>query len=263
LIKSMLDGPTDIVVVEGGEGFGKTTLVAEFARSEPNRTFSLFVTDLSTLARSPEYLLAVLCDQIHWFFHGVRLPESVNAETFIRTARLQLARRAAREGCPFYFVVDGLLQLAESDPALLSLVLTDYLPVGIPGFKFIVTGEAERLPENLRRKVPYKPFTPPGFSPEEIKALLADFNISGEALLDIATTFGGVPGKIASVRRVLLAGVTSSELEDDLPHTLAELFSLEWRAVRRHGPGCRPDLGDGVMRQRGRSGAPRNPQNVR
>jgi hypothetical protein len=37
-------------------------------------------------------------------------------------------------------VVDGLLQLAGADPALLSLVLTDYLPVGIAGFKFIVTG---------------------------------------------------------------------------------------------------------------------------
>ena len=232
LIRSMLDGPTDIVVIEGGEGYGKTTLAAQFSLHEPGRTFSLFVTDVSTLTRSPDYLLQVLCDQMHWFFHGVRMPDGINPEAYIRTARLQLAKRATRENKPFYFVVDGLLQLSENDPALLSLVLTDYLPVGIPGlFKFVLTGEADRLPENIQRKVPYKPFIPPGFSPEEIKTLLAEFNIPSDTLLDIATTFAGVPGKIASVRRILKAGVTSSELEQDLPRTLAELFALEWRAV--------------------------------
>jgi hypothetical protein len=155
LIKSMLDGPTDLVVIDGAEGFGKTTLAAQFALDQPDRTFSLFVSDVSSLSRSAEYLLMVLCDQLHWFFHGVRMPDGVNPETFIGTARLQLAKRAGRDGKPFYFVIDGLLEASDIDPALVSLVLTDYLPLGIAGlFKFVVTGDPNRLPEHVQRKIP-------------------------------------------------------------------------------------------------------------
>jgi hypothetical protein len=224
----MLDGPTQLVVIEGGEGSGKTTLAAQFALQKDTRTFSLFVSGISALSRSPEYLLYVLCDQIHWYFHGVRMTQTLNPETFIRTARLELAKHATREGQPFYFVIDGLLQSADTDQGLLRLILTDYLPLGIPGFKFVLTGESVRLPDAIRRKVPYKLFTPPGFSPEETKTVLSDLAIEGDIISEIATTFRGVPGKIASVRRALLGGATSADFQNRIPQTLRELYELEW-----------------------------------
>jgi hypothetical protein len=159
------------------------------------------------------------------------MTETVNPETFIRTARLELAKRATREGQPFYFVVDGLLQLVDTDQSLLTLILTDYLPVGIPGFKFVLTGDSARLPDAIRRKVPSKPFTPPGFSPEETKTLLSDLAIEPETISEIATTFAGVPGKIASVRRALLGGATGADFQNRVPQTLRELYSLEWRVA--------------------------------
>lgn len=230
-IDSMLDGPTQIVIIEGGEGCGKTILAAQYALHKSNRAFSLFVSGISSLSRSPEYLLHVLCDQLHWYFYGVRMTETVNPETFVRTARLELAKRATREGQPFYFVVDGLLQLVGTDQSLLTLILTDYLPIGIPGFKFVLTGDSARLPDAIRRKVPNKPFTPPGFSPEETKTLLSDLAIEAETMSEIATTFGGVPGKIASVRRALLGGATGADFQNRVPQTLRELYSLEWRVA--------------------------------
>jgi hypothetical protein len=230
-IEAMFDGPTQIVIVEGEEGVGKTILAAQFALKYPERAFSLFVSNVSAFSRSPEFILANLCDQIHWHFHGTRMPLDANPEVYLRTARLQLQREAASKGKPFYFVVDGLLQVAAIDPALVSLVLTDYLPVGIPLFKLLLTGEADKLPQIIKDKVPQKPWTPPGFSPEETRALLEEFHLSAKVLQDINTTFGCLPGKIASIRRILQAGLDANALEDNLPRSLAHLFAIEWRSV--------------------------------
>lgn len=229
-IDTMLDGPTQIVVLEGEEGIGKTLLAAQFAEAKGDRAFSLFVSNVSSFSRSPEYLLAVLCDQIHWALHGVRMPADLNPEVFIRSARLQLQRQAVAGGSPYYFIVDGLLEAAHDDPELVALVLTDYLPTGrIPGFKFLATGAVDQLPDNLRKLA--RGWTPPGFSPDEVAQVLEEFKISPQVLSVLRSTFGGVPGKIASVRRILSSGITPAQLEADLPSTLCELLAVEWRSV--------------------------------
>jgi hypothetical protein len=230
-IATMFDGATQLVVIEGQEGLGKTTLAAQFARRNETRAISLFVSDVSAFSRSPEYLLTILCDQIHWRFHGIRMSPEVSPEVYVGTARLRLQREAVSQGQPFYFVIDGLLQVADLDPGLVGLVLTDYLSAGIPGFKFLVTGDSSKLPEKLREKVKFKPWTPPGFSPAETRLLLDEFGLSASALTDIGNTFGGVPGKITSVRRSLQSGLSAAELERDLPKGLKGLFLIEWRAV--------------------------------
>jgi hypothetical protein len=232
-LDTMFDGPTQIVVIEGQEGIGKTTLAAQFALGHADHAISVFVSGVSAFSRSPEYIVSTLCDQMHWHFHGTRMPVESNAESYLRTARLRLQRDAGAKGRHFYFIIDGLLQLAAVDSALVSLVLTDYLPVGIPTFRFLLTGDSHSLPPTIREKVPYKPWTPPGFSPDEVKAVLADFQLSAKVLSDISTTFDGVPGKIMSVRRALEGGLSAQALEDNLPRSLADLFTIEWRNVQQ------------------------------
>jgi hypothetical protein len=223
-----LDGPVSIVVVEGEEGAGKTVLAAQYALSKPDRTFSLFVSGLSAFSRSPEFLLSDLCDQIHWLFHGVRMSEGDNPELFLRQSKLRLQRLAARSKIPFVFVVDGLLEVADAAPGLVSLVLTEYLPLGVSGFKFLLTGDSERIPEAIRDKVVFKPFPIIGFTSDETKTYLSECRLDPAALTEIYRTFK-LPGKLASIRRILAGG---SRLDPSaIPTTFVELFGVEWRAV--------------------------------
>jgi hypothetical protein len=227
---SELDGAASLIVVEGDEGSGKSTLAAQYALSRPDRTFSLFVSGLSAFSRSPEFLLWDLCDQIHCFFHGTRMPESENPELFLRQAKLHLQRRAARERVPFQFVVDGLLELADADPGLMSLVMTEYLPLGVPGFKFLLTGDFAKLPETIRNKVASRQFPLVGFSYDEAAAYLRDCQIEPSAFAEIYRTFK-LPGKLASIRRILKSGIQLDLAA--IPTTFAELFAVEWNAVQQ------------------------------
>jgi hypothetical protein len=227
----MLEGSSEIVTIEGEEGCGKTTLAAQFAIKHPDRAFSLFVSAASSYARSPEYLLNVLCDQVRWYFKGVRLPSNENPERYLRSAYLQLQHHATASGKPFFFVIDGLLQTSAQDAEIVSLMLTEYLPVGIPVFKFLLTGDKNRLPEGIKGKIAVSTWRPPGFSPDETKKYLAGLGISDEATREINNTFRGMPGKLASIRRIILAGTSPSAFESDLPRTLSDLLQSEWRAV--------------------------------
>ena len=223
-----LSGPASMVVIEGDEGAGKTTLAAQFALTRPDRTFSLFVSGLSAFSRSPELLLWELCDQIHWFLHGTRMAEGDDPERFLRESKLLLQRRAVREKLPFYFVIDGLLELADADPGLISLVLTEYLPLGVPGFKFLLTGPFSTLPASIRSQVPAKPFPLLGFTFDEAKTYFEEREIDPAILTEIYRTFK-LPGKLASIKRILTAGV-ALEL-GAIPTTFADLFTLEWNII--------------------------------
>jgi hypothetical protein len=227
----MLEGNSEIVTIEGEEGCGKTILAAQFVLRHAERTFSLFVSAASAYARSPDYLLNVLCDQIHWYFKGTRLPAGENPERYLRSAYLQLQRNATASGKPFFFVIDGLLQMSTQDADIISLMLTEYLPLGIPVFKFLLTGDMDRFPEGIAGKVAISTWRPPGFSPDETKKYLAGLGISDDAVREINNTFRGMPGKLASIRRIILAGTSPSAFENDLPRTLSDLLQSEWRAV--------------------------------
>jgi hypothetical protein len=230
-----LSGPASMVVIEGEDGAGKTTLAAQFVLTRPDRTFSLFVSGLSAFSRSPELLLWELCDQIHWFFNGTRMAEGDDPEGFLREAKLHLQRRAVREKLPFYFVVDGLLELADADPGLISLVLTEYLPFGVQGFKFLLTGPSSALPAALKAKVPSKPFPLLGFTFDEAKTYLQDSNVEAGILKEIYRTFK-LPGKLASIKRILSAGVRLDV--GAIPTTFADLFTLEWNSIEPCTPSC-------------------------
>jgi hypothetical protein len=240
---SMLAGSAQIVVIEGIEGIGKTTLAAQFVHRFPETAISLFISDASAFSRSPEYLLTVLCDQIHFFFKSTRMPTELNPETYIRSARMQLLREAQSTGKTIYFVIDGLLQLSEVDPALVDLILTDYLPVGAAnGFKYLLTGRRDALPERTKTAVSSTSWVPPGFSSQEVEELLGEFALDKELVRDVAFEVAGNPGKVQALRRLLLNGLTPSELRTRLPEIVGKLHELEWRNAVATGSTLRTNI---------------------
>ena len=69
-IDLMLGGETDLVVVHGSEGIGKTTLLAQFARAHPDQTISIFIRPSSRFGYDPNFLVSDMCSQIECLLRG-------------------------------------------------------------------------------------------------------------------------------------------------------------------------------------------------
>ena len=85
-LETILESGTELVVVEGESGIGKTTLLAQFARRHPDYTLSLFTRSVSRWTCDPEILRFDLCNQIQWILRQEELSSMADAnDTFLRS----------------------------------------------------------------------------------------------------------------------------------------------------------------------------------
>jgi KaiC/GvpD/RAD55 family RecA-like ATPase len=106
-IERTFAGDNEVVMIEGGEGLGKTTLLAQFARRHANHAFSLFIKPASSFGYDPASLRYDLCCQLLWVLRQDESckPEDTD-EVYLRYRILELRKRARRE--TYYFIIDGL-----------------------------------------------------------------------------------------------------------------------------------------------------------
>src|SRR5690349_19449455 len=81
-LDTMLEEEIQAVLLGGEEGIGKTTVATEFVLAHPDQAFSLFAVGPSALTRSPEFLIADLCDQISFAIAGKRPPTHPESRAF-------------------------------------------------------------------------------------------------------------------------------------------------------------------------------------
>jgi hypothetical protein len=223
---------TVLLVIEGNEGIGKTTLLAQYAKRQADFALSLFITPISRVSYSPEYLRLVLCEQINWALYKTRLdPDAVN-DLFLSTQLTTLQKRALRNKEVFYFIIDGLHDLPEEDFRIQNIILQEILPMGLEGFRFLLSGELKKLPYNIQKTVSCKPFPLPYFSLDETRRYLKDLELDRQILDDIHQMCQGVPEHLASVRRLIQSGVEINNIFDEDPDKLPDFLGIEWRKIR-------------------------------
>lgn len=105
-IDKIFEGGTHLIVVEGVEGIGKTTLLAQYAKRYPYHALSLFIRPSSRLAYDPEYLKLDLSEQIHWILYKEIFDSKLEDESFLHTQLPILQKRAQKSFKPFYFIID-------------------------------------------------------------------------------------------------------------------------------------------------------------
>src|SRR5688572_4862550 len=66
LVGTLFEGPAHIVVLEGQEGIGKSTLLRQFALANPEQSIVLALSGASRWAYSPLQVLTDLCGQLHF-----------------------------------------------------------------------------------------------------------------------------------------------------------------------------------------------------
>ena len=232
----IFNGDTSLIIVEGAEGMGKTTLLAQYARRYPNQAISLFLRPISRLAYAPEYLSLVLLEQINWALTG-NVPGADTPDSSHLAAQLfGLQKKALKTRTPFYFIVDGLDDIPSDDARSLEAILTDLLPLGLSGFRFLMTGNATRLTPVLHRKVPLKPFQIPMLTLGETLKYLDGLGLEADAATDLHRMCKAVPGHLAITRRILLAGNSVQSILEEDPDNLPDFLAIEWRCVAGADP---------------------------
>ena len=228
-LEKMLEVNT-IVVVEGEDGIGKTTLLSQFADRHNANALRMFLRPLK-LAYDPEILKMDLAMQIYKCIHG-REPASdipVDAALY-RRLTFDLGSYARRKRELFYFIIDGLEEVRQREPLVVEQII-DLLPIGSEHFRFLIAEEVKTLPSPVTKTLSVKAYQLSGFSLDETVRYLDDLALPRSTVEAIYKSSRGIPGHLASIRRILSAQVEVDLTE--LPPTLTELFEIEWRRVHR------------------------------
>src|SRR6266516_4455689 len=230
LFMKIFTGDTEVLVLEGDEGIGKTTLLSQFAAKQPYQAFSLFIRPTSRWAYDPESLRFDLRNQIHWLLYGTELDinEGVD-DAFLRRSWGSLQRYATQRGKTLFFVVDGLDEIPEEDSQARKIIV-DMLPFGgYSTFRFLLSGEPSKILQNIKQKVRHKTHILAGFNLEETIEYLKDLSFDKEIIREIYNLCGGNPSYLASIRRILESDFDVHTLLDKMPDKLPRLFEVEWQ----------------------------------
>lgn len=229
LFIKIFSGDTELLVVEGDEEIGKTILLAQFATKQPLQVFSLFIKSTSRWAYDPESLRFDLCNQIHWLLHGTELDTNEGVDdTFLRRSWSSLRRYAIQRKKTLFFIVDGLDEIPEEESQTRKIIL-DMLPFGFSAFRFLVSGEPDKILQNVNQKVHHKTHILAGFNLEETIEYLKDLPFEREIIRELYNLCGGNPGYLASMRRILESDFDVHTLLDEMPDKLPRLFEVEWK----------------------------------
>ncbi len=224
IFESVFSGSVDLLVLEGQEGSGKTTLLSQFAKRYPRQVVSSFVTPVRRHGYDPAALRRDYSAQLL----SIVDPRKPFARQDGRDGVLQsLVQRLKRSHGThtYYFVLDGLTDIA--DPVMRREVAR-LLPIGY-GFRVIVSGEFRLLPPELRDNYRIKTTQAVNFSLSDVQQYLSVLDVSDAEIRKIYQDCGrGVPARLASVRRILIAGLNVHHARGQDIHGL---FEQEWQHV--------------------------------
>jgi hypothetical protein len=226
-IEMTFAGEAQVLIIEGLEGIGKTTLLAQFVRRHPKHAISLFIKPTSHWAYDPAIIKRDLCNQIHWILYQEELrPTEFISEDVLRNYISALLVKA-RWG-DFYFVVDGLHEIPQENEQVREIIL-DMLPWGMPGCRFLFAGEANQFTKQRMQYIVSKISQLPPFSFEETKRFLNDLGLDEFFIEKIHRAYKGIPSKIASARRILTS--KAQKLMENSPNLLDNPYQIEWHEV--------------------------------
>ena len=230
-LETILNGETQIVGVEGEEGIGKTVLLAQFANRNSVNSISVFIRPASRWGYDPALIRYDICNQLNWLISGLPIDEPQNADdSSLKTLIMKLLRRTRLKQEKYYFVIDGLDDIP-SDNWQTKKVILDMLPIGYSSLRFLFSGDLKKiLGEN---SLISKSFPLSGFIYAETVQYFKEFQIDSQSLQEIHKTFKGLPGKLATIRRIFESqpDIEFVSFVKEMTNNLSDLFEVEWKSV--------------------------------
>lgn len=217
--------------VEGVEGIGKTTVLSQFVRRHNTTAVSLFITAANRLSFDPELIGTDISVQVHWILNGEVLDRNRYDPALLKSYYADLQRIAKQRRCPIYFVVDGIEELDTRGRNNLLQALSDILPLGIPQFRFLFSGDESIYTGLLNPRLIIKSFPLPEFSVEETRSLFTAHGLTPETASELNSMCRGLPGRLSGVLRGLDSQVISVDFIQDPATKWPEFFEIDWRQV--------------------------------
>lgn len=228
-----------LIQLEGKAEFGKTQVLAQFAKKHQYDAISTFIRPGSWCLQDPSFLYRELAAQMFWVLHRQDPPPGqVADERGLRSLSYELQAFAKRTNRLFYLVLDGVDSVAADAGQFVAGILR-ILPTEFSQFRFLCSGNAAWIPASLLSTKRRKSLTINAFSLLETSFYLSDLEIEQRQIEQIHRICGlGVPGYLASARRSLKAGITAEEMIDRPTMDLQESFAVEWSAKLPEDVAC-------------------------
>lgn len=232
-ISKTFDSGKNVVLIDGEEGLGKTTILKQFAAHFPATTFASFINPVRGLASPDDFVLHDLYAQLQ-VFAGISDGDSslgVDEEKFLDMLYyVERMQKMKRVKC--YFVIDGLEYIHEDN--LIKKILR-LVPIGITGIKMLASDTNQYVQAKLARTNTIDAFTLPlyPFTIEEMKIVFSkDTSLADEDWRGVwQASNNGVPGKLKDIFRILQeSGRTVKELFDDLDQ-ISVIYEIDWKRL--------------------------------
>ena len=228
-IANILTAENPIVFLEGDEGDGATTTLAQFCRQYPDNCFSLFIKPASRFAYSLDYLRMALAEQFYWYINGN--PKNFEKLDVSEFNNLVLNVRKKQRSAILYFVIDGLNNIPKNDHQAIEQIFSEVIPFGVDNYRFLISGNQETIAPYLTGGIKSKPYQQLKFQPEEAKVYLSEVGLQDEELSAVQMLCKGVPGRISAVKRLLTSGTKLSTILDSEANKYLGFIKLEFDII--------------------------------
>lgn len=232
-LMQVFESNVEVVCIEGQPGYGKTTLLREFAQSADAPCFSIFLKSGSRFSYDPVLARADLANQVSWHITSKRIPDDREpTDGELRTLWRRCAKDLIRRRTKGYVIVDGLYHIPPEDEVVRQAIIS-FLPVGLKPYRILFSAGTENNLVPLVRGVSIKSFPITTFAPRETDEYLADLVEDKQRRSEYHATLGGVPILLASVRRQFAGGAgTDTEQPIKLSADIDTLFDSEWELAQ-------------------------------
>ena len=231
-ISQLFDSSITTVCVESRQGYGKTTLLREFAEQCTCPCFSLFLREGSRHAYDPVLARADLTNQLYWHLEGKRLPDEIElADAEFQRLLRRCTRNLSRHNSIAYFVIDGLHNIPEEDAPILQAIMS-FLPFGARPFRFLFSTDSSKDIFQFHKNLNAKPFVLMAFNSHETNEFLSDVIDQKSVRLEHHRVLGGVPSLLASTRRQLMSRTNADVSKTlSLPPEIDAFLEAEWQLL--------------------------------
>ncbi|MFL9483810.1 hypothetical protein ACI6Q2_13615 [Chitinophagaceae bacterium LWZ2-11] len=229
-IEDIAENGTKLIIVEGSEGIGKTSILLQFSEKHNQNCFTYFINPASKITYQLDYLMEDIGKQMSFYLNNEEPPSDIIIEeTNFNSLAFSLIRSQNKKHPKIYFAIDGLDQIESSDAEALISTLS-ILPFNTKNFHFIISGEIGNLLKILPQKTTkdYKPLRVPRFTVDEVSTFFG-WQKNNEYAREITNTWKGNPEILSQVKRILDNGVSIEDFiqRSDIKEK-NDLLDIEW-----------------------------------
>lgn len=236
-IKRFLGSDTEVVLVEGPRGCGRTTLLREFIEIVDEPCFALFLRAGNRASYSPSLAIRDLGSQLQAYSGGAPTPiETEWSSTKLRSLWQKCNKRLTRYGSLGYVVIDGIHHIDPRESAI-GEAIWELMPRHLAKIKILCSVDQEVNAFPSLYGVKAKPFPVQCFASHESHEYLRDVILDRDKREGFHKQYSGHPASLASLRRQVR--FLSERHKDQIlsfPLDTKGLLENEWNISRPSSP---------------------------